>query len=486
MKNTDIIFVINPILWTNNSYPTGVLCLSAYLTKMGFENTIIDSAVSRGSMNSSEREEAIINKVIELEPKVVCFSATHREFAEVVRMNNAIRRLGRDIITIVGGAQPTYRSEDFLDNGFNFVGIGEGEVTLFEFVKEVFNHSYRWAEVKGLVWKDGEKIIRNPPRDLMTSDELNDLPILPYHKIDKKYFDLDLRIIRGLALKGTLMMTTRGCPFSCSYCGCNLIFGRKLRFFSLAHIEREVRHLKENYGIEAVWLVDDIFTVKRDHVIGVANIFKKYGLIWGCQSRVDSINEDLIKIMKDAGCVQVDFGIESGSQRILDDVMGKQITIEQVMNAMRLAKKYGLRTLANFMIGLPTETYEDLRMTEKLADRIKADVNIFTIATPLPGTRLYNMVNEKISPHEYPLLDWNGSVLMEKINKSELRNLTKERLRLERKYFLRTVVRSIFSGYNLLFFLKSRYKFQRIVCVLRYLVRYLIDKIVFLWKRYKV
>lgn len=473
MTKEDIVFIVTPSLWSSNMYPTGTLCLSAYLEKKGFKNIILDSALCRGRVSGAAAEKAILNKMRELQPKVICFSSTHKEFDEVVRLNNSIKSTVNNVFTIVGGPQPTYRPGDFLNNDFDFVGIGEGEVTLYEFVREVLSQSYRWSNIKGLYWKNGQKNTLNPPRELMTREELDDTPLLPYDKINKKYFDIDIRMIRGLPLRGALMMTTRGCPSSCSYCGCNLIFGRKIRSYTLEHIEREIKHLKEEYGIEGIWLADDTFTMNRDHAIGVSGILKKHGIIWGCQSRVDTIDEKLAEIMKESGCIQIDFGVESGSQRILDDIIGKRTNIKQAESAFAVAKKYKIRTLANFMIGLPTESHEDLKKTEQLADRIKADVCIFSIATPLPGTKLYEMVGEEIKPQEYSMLDWNGSALMEKINKSQLNNLCKERNRLERKYFFLTVVRSIFSKYNISFFLKRKYKYRRVRFILNYLVNYM-------------
>jgi anaerobic magnesium-protoporphyrin IX monomethyl ester cyclase len=477
MRKEDILLIVNPSLWSSNMYSSGILCLSAYLQKNNFDNIIVDSAIGKQGMGQEAKEKAVFDFIKEKQPKVVCFSSTHREFDEVIRMNDEIKRCDKRIFTIVGGPQPTYRPADFMDNGFDFVGIGEGEVTLFEFVREVFSGSHHWGAVKGLYWKNSGQVTRNPARPLMSQEELDEMPPLPYHKIDKRYFDIDVRMVRGLPIKGGLLMTTRGCPFSCSYCGCNLIFGKKLRSYSMEHIEREVRCLKEEYGIEGIWIADDTLTVSKDHAIGVAGILKKYGLVWGCQSRVDAMSEELGRVMKDAGCVQIDFGVESGSPRILDSVIGKRISITQIEDAFRISRKYKLRTLANFMIGFPTEQYEDLKMTESLADRIKADVYIFSIATPLPGTRLYDMVNEKITPQEYYMLDWNGSPFMEKVNKSGLANLNKERLRLEKKYFFSTVVKSLFSVYILTFFINRRYKYSRIKCIIRYLSDYFVKKV---------
>ncbi|MDO9464796.1 MAG: radical SAM protein [bacterium] len=472
-RKEDIAFVINPSLWYQNMYPSGILCLSGYLESKGVSNIILDSKISSIKIDGQKREGMILNQIKEARPRIVCFSASHREFDEVVRMNNEIKKLDNSVVTIVGGSQPTYRGADFLDNGFSFVCIGEGEATLCEFVKEVLSKSYRWTRIDGLGWRNGKDNIFNQPRKLIDETTINSVSMPPYDKIDKRYFDINVGTIRGLPLKGALLLTTRGCPFSCSYCGCNLIFGKKLRFKSLENIEREIKYLRDNYDIEGIWIVDDTFTIKENHAISVSKILKRHDIIWGCQSRVDTINEKLMKIMKESGCVQIDFGVESGSQRILNDIIGKGTNVEQIIHAFNLAKKYKIRTLANFMIGLPTETYSDLKETEKIAALIDADIYLFAIATPLPGTRLYNMINEKISPYEYSLLNWNGSILTERFNKSKIKDLIIEKDKLHKKYFFRTMRKSVLSMDNYLFFLKKKYKYQRLKFVFNYFVKYI-------------
>ena len=273
------------------------------------------------------------------------------------------------------------------------------------------------------------------------------------------------------------MLTTRGCPYVCSYCGCNLIFGHKLRLKSLENIEKEIKYLKQEFNIEGVWIVDDTFTINYDHVVGVSRILKKYGLVWGCHSRVNTINEKMITIMKDCGCVQLDFGIESGSQRILDDIIDKRIKIKQVIDAFNLTRKYHVRTLASFIIGLPSETYGDLNKTIKLADTIKADVYVFNIATPLPGTRLYDMVGEEITPQEYSFLDFAGSSITEKLNKSKLSNLIKIKTNLQFKYDLKCLLKGVFSVDNLKFFLSRGNKYQRIKFTLNHSARFLLQSL---------
>jgi anaerobic magnesium-protoporphyrin IX monomethyl ester cyclase len=463
--------VINPSLWYQCMYPTGILCLASYLDLHGFPSTIIDSRPHPRKIPHGKREESILDRVREMQPKVVCLSCTHMEFDEVVRLNSAIRKMDGNTVTIVGGSQPTYRTSDFMDNGFDFVCVGEGEKTLLRFIEETLNGGHQWQAIDGLVWKQGGDVVSNPPRTLMTESELQFDLVSAYGKIDERYFDFGVEIIRGLPLAGALLLTTRGCPYNCSFCGCNSIFGRKIRHRSIECIEREVRYLTTEKHVEGIWILDDTFTVNKNHAIAVAKILDMYHVIWGCQSRVDSLTPAFIAELKKLGCLQMDFGVESGSQRILDEVIGKKTNIEQVIRSFDLTKKHRIRTLANFIIGLPTETDEDLDATKRLADRIKADIYVFSIAIPLPGTRLYDMVGENIRPQDYSSLNWNGSLLTEKLNKSTIKNIVQERRSLKLKYLLKSITKSIFSSQGFLFILVRKHRIKRINTSVRFLIR---------------
>lgn len=461
MRAEDIAFIINPTIWYQSMYPSGILALSGYLDSRGIPSVILDSKLSRTTLSMEKREAVVIDRIRQIKPKVVCLSSTHMEFGEVVRINQQVKAADKKIITIVGGAQPTYRSKDFLDNGFDFVCVGVGEVTLHEFALEVMSGEKRWAQVKGLAWRKGDEVIVNPRRSFVEGWENVSRAMPAYAKIDPRFFDMNIDVIRGVPVRGALLSTTRGCPFSCCYCGCNLIFGTKLHFKPLEVIEDEVRYLKSVRHIEGIWIIDDTFTINPSHVRGVCDIFKRHGLIWACQSRVDTINEEIIDIMKSSGCIQIDFGVESGSRRILQDIIGKGTTPEQAEIAFALAKKYNLRTFANLMVGLPTETFADLRETTELADRINADVYLFSIATPLPGTKLYEMVDSEISPSDYSQLSWNGSDLTERMNRSEIPDIKLIHAKLCQRYFMRSFLKSLVSFNGVIFVMTHKDKITR-------------------------
>lgn len=180
--------------------------------------------------------------------------------------------------------------------------------------------------------------------------------------------------------------------------------------------------------------------------------------------------------MKDSGCVQIDYGVESGSPRILNDIIGKKITVSQVKNAFFLSKKYGIRTLANFIVGLPSETKLDLKMTVDLAKKINADVYIFSVATPLPGTRLYDMIKEYIGPEEYNYIDFHGGKLTEKLNKSELKNLFFIRRKLQRQFNRGAIIKAIFDFRNHWFLISRPNRLNRLKFIASHLFSYVFNE----------
>jgi anaerobic magnesium-protoporphyrin IX monomethyl ester cyclase len=472
----DVVLIINPSLWYKPMYPTGILCLSNYLEAHGVSNTIIDSRHFDGKVSIARRRDLIADAVVAMKPVLVGYSSTHLEFDEVVAMNRRIKELDAGILSIVGGPQPTYRSSDFLDHGFDFLCEGEGERTLCEFALEAIRLTCRWDKIDGLVYREHGKIIRNRRRAFLTDSELGVGHFSAYDKIDKRYFDFTVEVIRGLPLRAALLLTTRGCPYSCSFCGCNSIFGHSLRFRPLDDIEAELLLLKSKHRVEGIWIVDDTFTVNKKHAFMVAELLKKHGMIWACQSRVDTIDRPTVEHLKRCGCVQIDFGVESGSQRILDEIIGKRTRTDQIEQAFALTKEYGIRTLANFMIGLPSETPKDLQATKRISRSIGADVYVFSIATPLPGTRLYDLVGEDIGPHQYSGLNWNGSGMTNRLNKSQIPNLIRERRRLKRRYLLRSVLRSVFTRKELIGLVLKNEPWGRIRAILKFIPSHLLGR----------
>jgi anaerobic magnesium-protoporphyrin IX monomethyl ester cyclase len=175
------------------------------------------------------------------------------------------------------------------------------------------------------------------------------------------------------------------------------MFGRKVRFRSVSNVIEELKQCRRQFKIDSVWFADDTFTVNPAWVREFCEELRKLNwknFKWACQSRVNTISYDLLKTMKSVGCVQLDFGVESGSPRVLK-ILKKDITPEKVIEAFRISKKAGLLRFASFIIGTPGEKEEDIMLTYRLAKKIKPDYADFFFAVPYPGTELYELAKER-------------------------------------------------------------------------------------------
>jgi len=424
-RKEDILFITTPGRINNNHYSTGMLYVSSYLRSRGYDNIILEPKRSNNTSEIFVYQD--LNDLMEFikknEPKLIGFSVTFFETSEVLKLIGKIKKISNAKF-VVGGPHPTSKPNDFIENGVDFVVIGEGEKTAYDLVKYI-DAGGDIHQINGLAWKNYGEIIINQPRKYI--DNIDDVPIPTYDKIDMAHFTgMNVAIIRGLPLKCATVVASRGCPFNCSFCGCNKVFGRKVRFRSADNVKEEIKLLKGRYGVEAIWFVDDTLTVSPKHVDNICKVMRKLRLKWGCQARVNSINEEMVYKMSKSGCIQLDFGVESGNDRILKDIIHKGTSIRQVKEAFRLCNKYKIRTMANFMIGLPTETKAEMEDTLKLAKELKADFYITTVATPIPGTDLFEMVGETLDIEDYGKMDWDSwkqNDFFNRFNKSEVKDI---------------------------------------------------------------
>ena len=453
-QDIDIVLVVNPKRWKECRFSIGLLCISGYLEKYGYKNIILDRKLLSGAKYDKElAEKLLLDKICEIKPKVIGFSATVSEVNEVIELNKRIKNIYPSFISIVGGPHATACPDDFINNGLDVVVIGEGEATILELIREIEKDNPNFSKIKGIAWKD-KQIKINPQRAYI---DINDLPMPSYNKIDMQYHtSIGDGNIRGLPLKTVMIFGSRGCPYNCSFCGCNRVFGRGVRYRSYESIKKELSLLKSKYGIEGIWFADDTFTIKDDYVLNMCQIMKNLDLVWGAQARVDLIKEDVIKEMSKSGCLQLDFGIESGSQRVLNEIINKGIKIEQVLESFKLCRKYGIRTLANLMMGLPTETYQEMKQTFEFAKKLKANFYVFSICTPLPGTPLFEkFFFQEISSSDFKDLHFFAG--QDKFNKSQVKNLRKLNLAWRRKLTNQTKWRILTHPY---LFLKIFFRFS--------------------------
>jgi len=242
--------------------------------------------------------------------------------------------------------------------------------------------------IKGLVWRDGNEVVMNPDRPFIRS--LDDLP-LPRHDL------LPLKAYRAPLVRSpyAFVVTSRGCPGGCRFCIKHVSYGRSVRFRSPENVLAELE-LLAGLGVRSVNMYADLFTVSREHVVGLCELILERGLRmeWTCNSRVDFVDAEMLRLMGRAGCRWISWGIESGSEEILRRVH-KGISLEQVQQALRWSREAGIHNWGYFIIGLPGETEETIQETIRFARRLPLDLVLFHIAAPYPGSPLFFEVVEQ-------------------------------------------------------------------------------------------
>ncbi|MBI5701713.1 B12-binding domain-containing radical SAM protein [Candidatus Saganbacteria bacterium] len=401
----------------SHTKPINLAYIAAYLLQKGFNVKIIDYEIQAFS------SEAFLNILSEFKPGVIgvsCMTPTIKNGAAICEL---AKQHDINIKTVVGGVHANglpVRTLDEFDS-FDYLVYGEGEITFHELCL-CFQDKKSVAEVTGIVYRDDRGVIvKNSPRAL-----IKDLDILPFPARDLIDFGQQVgHSSRGFTnkIRSAEIFTSRGCPVGCTFCAIQATFGRMVRFRSPVYIEREIKECVEKYGCNHIVIADDTFTLIKEHALKICDILKRSGIkSWNCDTRVNTVSEELLTAMKDSGCQKVAFGVESGSQRIID-LIGKKITVEQVKNAVSLAKKVGIKHIeGNFIIGSdPSETLEDVAQTKKLINSLSWTFVSVTVIVPYPGTPLYDSMQAK---GLLKVEEWEDFVMFGKVPKWRTENFT--------------------------------------------------------------
>ena len=373
---------VSAIEGDNLAPPLGMLSLAAVLEKAGHKVQFND--IDPDFYDVTGRVEAF-------NPDLIGIGFLTNTCQKSLNLIKKLKEKMPDKKYFGGGVHATTDPKGILETfGMDFIFSGEGENALKE-VCDRLESGKSIEGVRGIAYIEKGGFVENGKG--IPVENMDELPFPARHLVDfEKLYLTYPGVIRGKWCKSTTMMTSRGCPYSCIYCGSHITNSRRVRRRSVDNVITEIKLLIKDYGIEGIFFVDDIFALDHKWTLEFCDkiMKQKIKIIWACQGRVDTVNERVLIEMKKAGCVQMDFGVESGSDRILK-ILKKGATVAQTKEAFRLCKKVGIRSLATFIVNNPYETKEDLQMTFDLAREIKPDFTTFFFSTPFPGTELYEL-----------------------------------------------------------------------------------------------
>jgi anaerobic magnesium-protoporphyrin IX monomethyl ester cyclase len=357
------------------SPPLGLAFIAAVLEAAGFEVRILDYVVFPYGRDQLETE------VKSFKPALLGLTAVTMTFKSAMAVIKDAKGIDPDIITVMGGPHVTFRAAETLEENPELDGIvlGEGEETIAELARAI-EKNRDWNSIKGLVFKNATEIVHTGPKK--PGIDIDTLPLPARHLLPLgRYRALNLSIS---------MTTSRGCPFKCIFCVGRKMVGAKVRYRDPVKVVDEMESLAA-YGFSQINLADDLFTANAGHCIAVCDEILNRGLHvkWTSFARVDTVSLEVLEKMRAAGCTAVSFGVETGSAAILETIR-KGITLDQVVDAVKLCTKAGLQPFASFILGLPGETEKTLKETLAFGNRLE-ELGVsygFHLLAPFPGTEV--------------------------------------------------------------------------------------------------
>lgn len=417
------VVLLSPPSRSNNHYrpPVALLYLAGYLNKNKIKTDIIDINLSQTfrsnnfqknlSCINKKTEKKIISKLKKQSPKIIGITCYTPEFMEVVGLAKKIRLIHPNTKIVIGGIHPTFYPQDFFpkyNSIFDFLVIGEGELTFLKLCQNILSKKNNFKFIKGIAYYDKKehRLIRTPFRPV--THDLDSISYPDYSLINMNYYSTaNPYAIRGCFFRSAYILATRGCPSQCTFC-----VSKKLRQYSGGGIYTRMRSAKslideinllyKKYKIDSFYFIDDLFTVNKDNVKKFCDLLIKnhLNIPWACSSKVSTLDDKTLKLMAKSGCVQIDFGVERGSNQALNQLK-KGISIEMIKNIFNLCHKYNIRTFANFLVNIPNESKKDLNDIVRLIEYITPDVISINIFIPYPGTEIYDNMTYKFKPEEY-------------------------------------------------------------------------------------
>ena len=361
--------------------PLGIVYLGAVSEKAGHQVTVIDCQAEKLT------PEDFRSCLAQTPSDVVGITATTLLYKSAMQLITISKEVQPTAVTVLGGSHGTFWDENALKEypSLDLVVRREGEQTFIELLSKLESNS-SLASVLGITYRSGDKIVRNADRPFIM--DLDAIPFPAIHLLPLKNLKHNGKIIFPL-------VSSRGCVYWCDFCSTVRMFGRGYRMRSAKNVVDEMQLIHDTYGVDQVTFYDDAFSVDRNRVMKICEELRtrKLHLKWDCGTRVDMVDRELMTAMRDAGCFAVWLGVEAGTEAILS-VMNKKIKLDQTRQAYKIAHDIGLMTIANVVLGFPGETEQTAKETIRFVKELKPEDVGFYIATPYPGTPMYELVKK--------------------------------------------------------------------------------------------
>lgn len=325
-------------------------------------------------------KEEVVERIKSIDYDICGISALTTQYSYIKWLADQLKTYSDNNI-VLGGALATLSPDVVLKNTkVDICVIGEGEITF----KELVENQNDPRSVKGIYFKTDGKIVKNLPRKHIENLDEIDFPAWDLFPLDI-YLD-NSYLYAHPEIKAMNVITSRGCPYNCRFCS-KVFKGVRLR--SVDNIIKEIKTLKKRYGVEGIYFVDELFVINKKRTLEFCDKIEPLDMKWNCQGRVNYMDHELLSRMKETGCIAVGYGLESGSQTILDN-MNKKITTEQSISAIKNTFKAGIQPIPQAMFGYPGETKKTLRETVEFFKKLPfmGRINL-SVTTPLPGTEIY-------------------------------------------------------------------------------------------------
>ncbi len=390
-NKTDILFIAPPFSYGDlddigpKCPSLGIATIAAYVEQQGYSVRILDAFALGYSFDQIEEE------IKKIQPQVILVGSMTASHKAALQIMERAKQQNPELVVICGGPHVTNLPESTIMKPYvDYLVINEGEATTLELLDMIFKkQKLAPNDIKGIVYKENGIMKLTEKRPFIV--KLDDLPMPAYHLLPMDSYKAYGWLDEGR--KFSTMITSRGCPFKCSFCISSKNFMHWWRSRSAEKVFEEILLLYNKYGIRHIYFQDDEFLVDHSRIKKLAEMIieQKLDLIWECLSRVNHIDEDLLNDMARSGCKSVLYGIETGYEEGFKKI-NKPITLEMVERAVRLTQKYGIMVKATFIIGFPWESEKEIKQTICFAKKLDADITFINTLNPYPGSYIYQEI----------------------------------------------------------------------------------------------